>query len=713
MKISLKIKTICAVLVSAFLLAGTAAIISYQVYSAAIYEQYETMTMNLAKTVAVTIDAEEIRTLRDEVIKIYREICSESDGVPDFENFSDGDWESYYARYDAILEMEEYNHTLDRLHQINGANNVSSIYIGYMDTETLYGIYLADGSTVAEACLVGTCDPFEESNVKRMEQGDYDFPAYITNYEDYGWLCSAGAGIHDRDGEVVATALVDISMDDVMQNRQDFLTNLCMVLIGITVCILIALIFLIGKIILSPINSLARAASSFVSDKEKHGEGHRQSAISSLDIRTGDEIEYLCNAIKQMEQEINDYIDNLTSMTAEKERIGAELNVATEIQASMLPCIFPAFPDRKEFDIYATMDPAKEVGGDFYDFFMVDDDHLALVIADVSGKGVPAALFMVITKTLLKNSALNGSSPKEILEKVNSQLCENNEAEMFVTVWLGILTVSTGEMVCSNAGHEYPAIRRKGGAYELLRDKHGFVLAGMEGAKYREYGVQLNPGDAFFVYTDGVAEATNSGNELFGTGRMLEALNAGKEMNCENLLGAVREQIDFFVGAAPQFDDITMLSIQYNGNEKGETAADELTIPAQLERLDEVLEFVQTRLEEHGCAQKAKMQIAVAVEELYVNIAHYAYGGGEGMAVIRVEFGGNPEQAVIRFKDNGMPYNPLEKSDPDISLSAEERQIGGLGIFMVKKSMDAMEYAYEDGANIVTIKKSIEKKGAE
>lgn len=707
MKISLKIKTFCAVLVSALVLASAAAMISYQVYSATIYEHFESMTMSLAKTTAVTVDAEKVKALRDAVLKVYREACDESSGVLDFEHFSDEDWEDYYGRFDSILEMKEYQDVLESLHRIGEVNDVSSIYIGYMDSETLYGIYLADGSSEAEACLVGTCDPFEESNVARLEQGDYDFPAYITNYPDYGWLCSAGAGIYDANEEVVATALVDISMDDVMQNRQDFLRNLCIVLAGMTVAILVVLIFLMGRIIISPINSLAQAAASFVSDKEKHGEENVQSAISKLHIRTGDEIERLCDSIKQMEQEINNYIENLTIMTAEKERMGAELSVATEIQASMLPCIFPAFPEKKEFDIYASMDPAKEVGGDFYDFFMIDKDHLALVIADVSGKGVPAALFMVIAKTLLKNSALNGSSPKEILEKVNNQLCENNEAEMFVTVWFGILTVSTGNLLCANAGHEYPAIRRAGGEYELFRDKHGFVLAGMEGVKYREYEMNLASGDMLFVYTDGVPEATNSKEELFGTERMLAALNRRNEMECKKLLKAVRDEIDSFVGAAPQFDDITMLAILYRGCEEKGTAAEELVVPAKLEQLDEVLEFVQTRLKAHDCQKKAQTQLTIAVEEVFVNIAHYAYGTEEGMATIQIEFGGEPLQVIIRFMDEGTPYNPLEKKDPDVSLSAEEREIGGLGIFMVKKSMDTMEYAYQDGKNILTVKKRI------
>ena len=265
--------------------------------------------------------------------------------------------------------------------------------------------------------------------------------------------------------------------------------------------------------------------------------------------------------------EINDYIDHLTEVTAEKERMGAELNIATQIQASMLPCIFPAFPDRNEFDIYASMDPAKEVGGDFYDFFLIDEDHIALVMADVSGKGVPAALFMVIAKTLLKNTAQSGISPKEVLSQVNTQLCENNEAEMFVTVWLGIMQISTGHMVCANAGHEYPAIRRVGGQYELLHDKHGFVLAGMEGSRYREYEITLEKGDSLFVYTDGVPEATNAENELFGTDRMLEALNQNPDAASEEVIREVQKAMEVFVKQAPQFDDITMLSMIYKGKE--------------------------------------------------------------------------------------------------------------------------------------------------
>jgi sigma-B regulation protein RsbU (phosphoserine phosphatase) len=268
-----------------------------------------------------------------------------------------------------------------------------------------------------------------------------------------------------------------------------------------------------------------------------------------------------------MTRELDEYIRNLAAVTKEKERIGAELNVATQIQADMLPRIFPAFPDRNEFDLYATMDPAKEVGGDFYDFFLVDDDHIALVMADVSGKGVPAALFMVIAKTLIKNRTLMGGGPSEILADVNSQLCEGNEAELFVTVWLAIIEISTGKGLAANAGHEHPALRHSGGEFELVEYRHSPAVATIDGIRFRQHDFQLNPGDSLYVYTDGVAEATDIHNELYGSERMIRALNKTPEATPEELLKIVREDIDAFVGEAPQFDDITMLNFVYKGKE--------------------------------------------------------------------------------------------------------------------------------------------------
>ncbi|MBR3290409.1 MAG: serine/threonine-protein phosphatase [Clostridia bacterium] len=244
-----------------------------------------------------------------------------------------------------------------------------------------------------------------------------------------------------------------------------------------------------------------------------------------------------------------------------------ELNMATQIQESMLPSIFPAFPDRSEFDVYASMTPAREVGGDFYDFFLIDDDHLCMVMADVSGKGVPAALFMMASKIILANHAMSGKSPAQILTDTNNAICANNRMELFVTVWLGILELSTGKLTAANAGHEYPAIRQANGAFELLHDKHGFVIGGMEGVPYKEYELTLTPGSKVFLYTDGVPEATDAQGDMFGTDRMLNALNEAVDGTPEAVLTQVRRGVDAFVKKAEQFDDLTMLCLEYKGGQ--------------------------------------------------------------------------------------------------------------------------------------------------
>ena len=263
--------------------------------------------------------------------------------------------------------------------------------------------------------------------------------------------------------------------------------------------------------------------------------------------------------------EIDDYLDRIKTITAEKERIGAELSLASRIQQAMLPGVFPAFPERSDFDIFAAMDPAREVGGDFYDFFLIDEDHLCMIIADVSGKGVPAALFMMSSKTVLENNVLMGKSPAQILMDVNNTVCANNQEEMFVTIWLGILELSSGKLVAANAGHEYPVIRRGEGQFELIRDRHGFVIGGMEGMTYKEYEILMEPGASLFLYTDGVVEAEDADRQMFGTNRMLEALNRQPDASPEEVLKNVKEAVEAFVRDEEQFDDLTMMCLLYKG----------------------------------------------------------------------------------------------------------------------------------------------------
>ena len=688
--VSLRFKTVVVIIIAALILSAIAVTISYRVYSGTMDAHYKTLTSNLAKTAASQLDP-------DALIRYYNEI--KQIGEYDEDRYQND--EVYRAEYDAkanALKDEDYVRMLGVLFDIKNSNGITYLYVQKLEGDKC--TYIMDADTSSEQCQLGTTHEVS-GPTKETEHPEEGIPAFISN-DTYGWLCTSMEPVRDGKGNPVALVGVDISMDDIMQDRADYLRSV-IIFMGIAVIVLIAVImFSVVMALIKPINQLSDAARSFIQDRDSKQKN--DSAISKLNIRTGDEVETLCESVKQMERDINSYIINLTAVTAEKERIGAELNVATQIQADMLPRIFPPFPDRKEFDLYASMDPAKEVGGDFYDFFLVDDDHIALVMADVSGKGVPAALFMVIAKTLIKNRAQLGESPAEILKNVNEQLCEGNEAELFVTVWLAVIEISTGRGLAANAGHEHPVIRRADGRYELVTYRHSPAVAAMNGIKFREHPFELYPGDRLFVYTDGVPEATNAENELFGAERMLDSLNRDPDASPEELLHIVRKDIDAFVGDAPQFDDITMMSFCYNGA----PSANELKLEASDENLERVIAFVDGELEALECTQKTKMMIDVAVEEIFVNIAHYAYKPETGLALIRVETQSDPKRVKITFRDWGVPYDPLAKPDPDVTLSAEERQIGGLGIYMVKKSMDDMKYEYVNSQNVLTIFKDLE-----
>lgn len=469
-------------------------------------------------------------------------------------------------------------------------------------------------------------------------------------------------------------------------------------LIGITSIIFIVLLAVLGVTLFGVIVSARRFAVRFTRPLLELKEGVEIISAGNLDhqmeIKTGDEVELLGNAFNRMAAGLKEYIANLAAVMSEKERIGAELSVATQIQADMLPQIFPAFPHKEEFDIYATMTPAKEVGGDFYDFFLVDEDHLAVVMADVSDKGVPAALFMVIAKTLIKNHVQQGESPAAAFMHTNNQLCEGNNAALFVTAWLGVLEFSTGIVTYVNAGHEPPAICRQDGGYEYLKEASGFVLAGIEDMTYEQATFLMKPGDMLYLYTDGVTEATDAKEELYGFKRLLTCLNRCIGQEPRELLTSVQADIDGFVKEAPQFDDITMLALKF----KSFMERQELTVPAAIENIPRVTEWVDNALSANEKLLAVQAQVDIAIDEILSNVVYYS--GSEDMSVRMWLW---ERQVKLAFVDSGAPYNPLEQENPDVTLPAVERKVGGLGIYMVKKMMDAVEYRYENGKNIVTV----------
>ena len=360
-----------------------------------------------------------------------------------------------------------------------------------------------------------------------------------------------------EDGEAKAIICVQVQLAALNETRQAYVRNVVIVLVILAIAVIVSQGLYLHSSLLLPVKKITAEASRFarenVVQKDKLGDT----------IHNKDEIGLLANSIDYMETKIHSYVENLTQITAEREKIKTELSVASRIQTDSLPNVFPAFPDRTEFDIYASMDPAKEVGGDFYDFFLVDDDHLCLFIADVSGKGVPAALLMMSAKSIISNNANKSMSPAEILAVSNKEICSRNKEDMFITVWLGILEISTGRLVAANAGHEYPVLRDGNGSFEMVKDKHGVVIGGFEEVSFTDYELQLRSGSKLFLYTDGVPEATDADSNMFGEERLVAALNEDPGASPELLLNTVRKAVDGFVKEAEQFDDLTMMCLEY------------------------------------------------------------------------------------------------------------------------------------------------------
>ena len=426
----------------------------------------------------------------------------------------------------------------------------------YMDSDSYEDIHFrikhinyeaSDHSAVEKILTEGISDPDE--TIFEIYQDPEDGKAYYIGYLPVRY-----------EGRIKTMFCVRYDWSDF---RSQLLSHaIKSMIIGLLVLIVLnglLTLFLYRKAI-APVLKVKAGVQDYMNDKDSLAVLEKMNRIP---VRN--EIGVLADSISDLAAEIDRYTKDLVKLNSEKERISTELALATNIQSSMLPSTFPAFPDRKEFDIYAAMDPAKEVGGDFYDFFLIDDDHLCMIIADVSGKGVPAALFMMSSMIILENHAMMKKTPAQILSDANTAIIKNNQEEMFVTVWLGILELSTGKLTAANGGHEYPAFLGESGLFELYKDKHGMAVGGIEGSRYREYELTIQPGGKLFVYTDGVPEATNKEMKMFGTDRMIEALNEKPEAAPQEILAAVRASVDAFVKEAEQFDDLTMLCLTYYG----------------------------------------------------------------------------------------------------------------------------------------------------
>lgn len=493
--------------------------------------------------------------IRNENLKIYRDFSRsyarmaaknvDSDRIPDY--LMTGETDEYYMQVDKLL-----NSMVD-------VSDLRYLYIYIPEEEGIRYLWDAqsddDSRPLLDIWYYSGNFPKEDA-FETYSGGNDHFTVY-----QYGSLNLAAymTPLYDKSGKVLAVCEADIIMPRIEMVFPTVMVRILTWVLIMLVVLMIIFMHLTRRSIITPLEKINDVALHIVDNLETAED-------IELDIHTGDEIETLARSIEKMNRALKEYLHENEKITAEKERVNTELDLAARIQSDMLPNIFPAFPERSEFNIYASMTPAKEVGGDFYDFFFIDHDHLAIIIADVSGKGVPAAMFMMMTKSMLQTRTISVQNPSQVLQDVNNMIFSNNKEKMFVTVWLGVLDLTTGLLTASNAGHESPYIKEPDGDFEIFKSRHGFVMGGLKNMKYTNNEHMLKPGSKIFVYTDGVPEAKRNDNSFFGLERTGEALNRAKDSSPEEILKEVENSVNSFAGDAEQFDDLTMLCLEYLGN---------------------------------------------------------------------------------------------------------------------------------------------------
>ena len=391
----------------------------------------------------------------------------------------------------------------------------------------------------------------------------------------------------------------------------------------------------------------------------------------------------------------------------QKERMEEELNVGRDIQLSMVPVTFPAFPDRDEFDIHGLLKPAREIGGDFYDYFFVERDKLCVCVGDVSGKGVPAALFMAVTKTMIKSTAVEDHSPASVITRVNNEISLDNPNCMFITLFLGILDTVTGEFRYTNAGHPYPVIKRADGTINTLQKIHGPVVGAMDGMAYGEDCISMGQDDLLLMFTDGITEAMDVSDQLYGEQRVVDLFADYTGSNPGALVQATLDSVETFAGDAEQADDITVLALHYCAKPQAAGERLEITIANQLTEIDRVNDAFNEFAQRCGIPMPVSLKVNMVFDELLTNVISYAYDDEEAHS-IDITAGCDNGRLTIGITDDGIPFNPFSREDPDTTLSLEEREIGGLGIHLVKNTMDETLYQRRHNRNTVTLIKKLE-----
>ena len=553
-------------------------------------------------------------------------------------------------------------------------------------------------------------------------------PVYVAYapVRSMGWSLGAAVSVQEIS---VLTTLIENQIWRITENTKKEM-NRYMIILGSIAALLLAITLLVTGIIAIKFTGAITVPILALNDGvHEVADGNLSREVN---IKTGDELEQLAESFNMMTGQLRKQIEQIAKVTAERQRIDTELDIATQIQMSMLPVNFPPYKSRlaagkkNEFDLYAKVQPARDVGGDFYDFFFINEDQFVILVADVSGKGIPAALYMAIAKTVIKNrmqssSSGSGEEPGLALEIINRQLCDNNILDMFVSAWIGILEISTGNLVYINAGHNPPLLKH-GNDFEFVISPPDLVLAGMDDTRYHCRRLKLIPGDILFLYTDGIVEAANKERVMYSKEKLKQFLdnyaleNELDKKALSEMLLALSADINIFAGGAEQSDDITMLALRINKlNSSSEESALSVSLNADIADLEKLASFVREELEAACCPQREFGKIELVAEEIFVNIVNYAYKDDlnrddrEVIIECRMLEENEKMTMILTFSDFGCHFNPVDFPEPDINLSLEEREAGHLGLLIVKKTMDTINYSRDNGVNRLELTKSWQK----
>lgn len=703
---SLEIKIPLLVLIITLIIAATGVVTAYLVYEnkAQARALDEATSANAKILLNNAIARTSASNFADQVMTIYRQ-------NPHITFNNTQEHQAYLDSYNDIKESDRsYSEMQINLSKYESLLEVNSFYLAVYDriNSTLVYVLNSQGLFGSNNASSTATSPDNDTLKYSKEMGNYIelSPSEKANYTDseiIGYLAKrngakvevATAGIYiynNHEKNYTLYIVSEISLQPFVNDSISFFTIVSIVIASITVFIILLSIIYTNRRVVKPLKNLSLATSNIVKELSNINVDPNSVTLQKVKIKSNDEIKDLHLSIIQMNDELRKYIDEVSLASKKEANYLAELNIAEQIQKESLP---PAISISPNYDIYATMLTAKEVGGDFYDYFMVDANHLAFLIADVTNKGVPAALFMMKAKALIKQLTLVYKDVSLVFNKVNNLLLQNNSAGLFITAFEGILNLLTGEIEYCNAGHEKPLLY-DGNEYKFLNTKSNFVLSGIEDFYYEKEITKLKDRDRILLFTDGVSEAINESNQLYGRERIVETLNSRK-LNENEVIDVLKDDVYKFIGKASQSDDITIFSLEFKQSEQLIFKDD-----FKLSYVDQINDMILKNLD--FISPKCSSEISIIIDEIYSNIYNYGLKNKVN-GFLKVIKTCDDKSLTMYFIDNGVKFNPLESKAPSTSLSAEERPIGGLGIMIAKSLADDISYSYDDGYNILSITK--------